>query len=244
MNTISTSRAGAASRVMRRVLVMSALLLLAGCASTTSSVDPLEPMNRKFYAANEALDKYAVKPVVNTYIKITPALIRAAIANFFDNIGDIFSSINGLLQGKPVKAGADLSRFVINTTLGMAGFVDIASKMGIESGNEDLGQTLGYWGLGQGPYLFLPLLGPTTFRDGSGLGVQFYADPLDYVIEDPGVRNGVTALRIIDARADAEDVVNLVDRAALDRYRFIRSAYLQRRLYLVHDGRPPDDSEE
>lgn len=243
MNRISTVRASATGRYARRLLALGAVLLLAGCANT-ASMDPLEPMNRKFYAANEVLDKYAVKPVVNTYVKITPSLIRAAIANFFDNIGDIFSGLNGVLQGKPVKAGADFSRFVINSTLGMAGFVDIASKMGIQSGNEDLGQTLGYWGLGQGPYLFLPLLGPTTFRDGTGLGVQLYVDPLDYVFEDTGVRNGVTALRLVDARADADDVLNVVDRAALDRYRFIRSAYLQRRLYLVHDGHPPDDSEE
>ena len=240
MTTVLASTARPCTRLL---LSLSAALLLAGCA-TASPSDPLEPMNRKFYAVNEVLDKYAVKPVVNTYIKITPALIRAAVANFFDNIGDVLSTVNDVLQVKPAKAGADLSRVVINSTLGMAGFVDIASKMGIEAGNEDFGQTLGYWGLGQGPYVFLPLIGPTTFRDGTGLAAQIYADPLDYVIEDNGVRNGVTALRIIDARAGAEDAISLVNNAALDRYRYIRSAYLQRRLYLVHDGRPPDDSEE
>lgn len=206
------------------------------------SADPLEPMNRKFYAVNEKLDEYLVKPVIKTYNTATPVLVRMSVSNFFNNISDFFSGVNDLLQAKFYKSSHDFGRVAINTTLGTLGLFDVASRVGLERGEEDFGQTLGYWGLGQGPYLFLPLLGPTTFRDGTGSIVRAYVEPIEE-IHNPAFRNSVFALSVIDQRAQAEDALGFADTASLDRYRFIRNAYLQRRYYLTYDGQPPDTEE-
>lgn len=221
-----------------RTMVLLAALALPGWAAAQSSVDPLEPMNRKLYQANEVLDKYVVKPVIRTYTKVAPQFVRTGVANVFSNIGDLFSGVNGLLQAKPGKAGQDLGRVAVNTTVGVLGLFDVASKLDLEHGEEDFGQTFGYWGLGQGPYLFIPLFGPTTVRDGAGMVLRALADPVGQINDIP-VRNGVYTLGAVDLRADAENALNIADTAALDRYRFIRNAYLQRRLYLLHDGEPP-----
>lgn len=206
------------------------------------SADPLEPMNRKLYAVNEKLDQYLVKPTVKTYNAATPVLVRMSISNFFNNINDFFSGVNDLLQAKFYKSSHDFGRVAINTTLGTLGLFDVASRLGLERGEEDFGQTLGYWGLGQGPYLFLPLLGPSTFRDGTGSLVRAYVEPIGE-IHNPAFRNSVFALNVIDQRAQAEDALGFADTASLDRYRFIRNAYLQRRYYLTYDGQPPDTEE-
>lgn len=206
------------------------------------SADPLEPMNRKLYAVNEKLDQYFVKPAIKTYNIATPVLVRMSVSNFFNNIGDFFSGVNDLLQAKFYKSSHDFGRVTINTTLGTLGLFDVASRVGLERGEEDFGQTLGYWGLGQGPYLFLPLLGPTTFRDGTGSIVRAYVEPIEE-IHNPAFRNSVFALSVIDQRAQAEDALGFADTASLDRYRFIRNAYLQRRYYLTYDGQPPDTEE-
>jgi len=224
-------------------IALAALLLLGGCASATSPQDPLEPMNRKLYQANEVLDKYAVKPVVKAYTWALPQFVRTGVSNVFNNVSDLYSGINDLLQAKPRKAVDDFGRVAVNTTVGIVGLFDVASKWGLVRGDEDFGQTLGYWGLGQGPYLFLPLFGPTTIRDGTGAVVRIYTDPVNY-IDDEGVRNGVKVLSVVDQRSQADDILNMVDKAALDRYRFIRSSYLQRRLYVVHDGEPPRTDDE
>lgn len=224
-------------------IALSALLLMGGCASATSPQDPLEPMNRKLYQANEVLDKYAVKPVVKAYTWALPQFVRTGVSNVFNNVSDLYSGINDLLQAKPRKAVDDFGRVAVNTTVGIVGLFDVASKWGLVRGDEDFGQTLGYWGLGQGPYLFLPLFGPTTIRDGTGAVVRIYTDPVNY-IDDEGVRNGVKVLSVVDQRSQADDILNIVDKAALDRYRFIRSSYLQRRLYVVHDGEPPRTDDE
>lgn len=224
-------------------IALSALLLMGGCASATSPQDPLEPMNRKLYQANEVLDKYAVKPVVKAYTRALPPFVRTGVSNVFNNVSDLYSGINDLLQAKPRKAVDDFGRVAVNTTVGIVGLFDVASKWGLVRGDEDFGQTLGYWGLGQGPYLFLPIFGPTTIRDGTGAVVRIYTDPVNY-IDDEGVRNGVKVLSVVDQRSQADDILNMVDTAALDRYRFIRSSYLQRRLYVVHDGEPPRTDDE
>jgi phospholipid-binding lipoprotein MlaA len=155
----------------------------------------------------------------------------------------MFSVVNDMLQGKGDKAGNDLGRVITNTGFGIGGLIDIASDAGIAKGNEDFGQTLGVWGVPQGPYLFIPVFGPTTVRDGSGWIVRAYASPVGY-IDDIATRNILWALNLLDLRASALQAENLVNQAALDPYTFIRRSYLQRRRYLVYDGAPPPLKDE
>jgi phospholipid-binding lipoprotein MlaA len=222
---------------------LAAASLLGGCAMGPARDDPFEPFNRAMYAVHEPIDTHVVRPFIDAYTKYTPAPLRTAISNFFNNIDDLFSAINDGLQGKPDKMGNDLGRVVINSGLGLGGLIDIASQAGVERGNEDFGQTFGVWGIDQGPYLFIPLFGPTTVRDGSGWIVRLYLGPAGYIPDVP-TRNVIYGLGAIDARYQAQDAVSFVDEAALDRYAFIRRAYLQRRLYLVHDGNVPPQKEE
>ena len=231
-----------ALRSMFALLVaVAAMALLGGCA-TVAKPDPLEPFNRAMYEINEPIDKHLVAPAIKAYRDYTWPPIRIAISNFFNNIDDLFSGINGLSQGKLDKAGNDFGRVVVNT-IGLFGLIDIASDAGIERGNEDFGQTFGYWGIPQGPYLFIPLFGPTTVRDGSGWIVRLYVGPAGYIPDVPD-RNIIYGLGAVDMRSQAQDAVTFVDQAALDRYNFIRRAYLQRRQYLVYDGKPPPEKED
>lgn len=231
---------------MRRALAaVSATALLAGCAAAPSREDPFEPMNRASYRVHEVVDGQIVKPMVQAYVDYTPRLVQQGIHNFFGNIDDFFSFINGMLQNKPDKAGHDLGRVMMNTGFGLLGLIDIASEAGIPKGNEDFGQTFGVWGIPQGPYLFIPVFGPTTVRDGTGWIIRAYATPIGY-IPDVSTRNILWGIGFIDARASALEAESLVNQAALDPYTFIRRAYLQRRRYLVYDGQPPpvkDDDE-
>ena len=231
---------------MRRALAaVSATALLAGCAAAPSRDDPFEPMNRASYRVHEVVDGQIVKPMVQAYVDYTPRLVQQGIHNFFGNIDDFFSFINGMLQNKPDKAGHDLGRVMMNTGFGLLGLIDIASEAGIPKGNEDFGQTFGVWGIPQGPYLFIPVFGPTTVRDGTGWIIRAYATPIGY-IPDVSTRNILWGIGFIDARASALEAESLVNQAALDPYTFIRRAYLQRRQYLVYDGHPPppkDDEE-
>jgi phospholipid-binding lipoprotein MlaA len=231
---------------MRRIAIpLFAATLLAGCAAAPSRDDPFEPMNRASYAVHEVVDGYVVKPVAQAYVDYAPKLVQMGIRNFFNNIDDFFSFINDVLQNKPDKAGNDLGRVITNTGFGLLGLIDIASDAGIPKGNEDFGQTFGYWGIPQGPYLFVPLIGPTTVRDGTGLIIRYYLGPTTYLVEDVPLRNVLYFLGALDLRVQALDASKMVDQAAIDRYTFIRRAYLQRREYLVHDGNPPrkDDDE-
>ena len=231
---------------MRRALAaVSAPALLAGCAAAPSRDDPFEPMNRASYRVHEVVDGQIVKPMVQAYVDYTPRLVQQGIHNFFGNIDDFFSFINGMLQNKPDKAGHDLGRVMMNTGFGLLGLIDIASEAGIPKGNEDFGQTFGVWGIPQGPYLFIPVFGPTTVRDGTGWIIRAYATPIGY-IPDVSTRNILWGIGFIDARASALEAESLVNQAALDPYTFIRRSYLQRRQYLVYDGKPPppkDDEE-
>jgi phospholipid-binding lipoprotein MlaA len=194
---------------------------------------------------HEVVDGQIVKPIAQAYVDYAPRLVQQGLRNFFGNIDDFISFINGVLQNKPEKAGHDLGRVITNTGFGLLGLIDIASDAGVPKGNEDFGQTFGYWGIPQGPNLFIHVFGPTTVRDGTGVVVRAYASPIGY-IEDVATRNILWGLGVLDARAAALQAESLVDQASLDRYTFIRRAYLQRRQYLVYDGQPPprkDDDE-
>ncbi|MEO8849306.1 MAG: VacJ family lipoprotein [Casimicrobiaceae bacterium] len=230
-------------RSVCRIAVLAAALSMAGCAMGPTRDDPLEPFNRAMYAVNEPIDTHVVRPFIEGYTKVVPSPVRTAVSNFFNNIEDLFSAVNDALQGKPDKFGNDLGRVLINSGVGMGGLVDIASQVGVERGNEDFGQTFGVWGFNQGPYLFVPLFGPTTVRDGTGWIVRLSWGPTGY-IPDVRWRNSIYGLGGIDARYQAQDAVSFVDDAALDRYAFIRRAYLQRRLYLLYDGKVPPQKEE
>lgn len=233
-----------ALRRVRRPLATAAIVaLLAGCAAAPSRDDPFEPMNRASYKVHEVVDGKIVKPIVQAYVDYTPKIVQTGIRNFFGNIDDMFSVVNDFLQWKLDKAGNDMGRVMINTGPGLLGLIDIASDAGIERGNEDFGQTFGYWGFPQGPYLFIPVFGPTTVRDGTGWIIRGYANPIGYV-DSISTRNILWSINLVDLRASALQAESLVAQAALDPYTFIRRAYLQRRQYLVYDGKPPPPKDD
>jgi phospholipid-binding lipoprotein MlaA len=238
-----TLNLGAAAVFRASASIALAVALLAGCAAAPAREDPFEPMNRTLYEFHDAVDTAVVKPVVQAYVDVVPQLIRTGVSNVFNNIDDLFSAVNGLLQGKLDKFGDDLGRVLLNTAFGVGGIFDLASMVGIERGNEDFGQTFAAWGAPQGPYLFIPFLGPTTVRDGTGVIVRIALGPVGYIPDVP-VRNSLYGVGAVDLRAQALGAGALVDTAALDRYLFIRNAYLQRRRYLVYDGKPPPEPEE
>ena len=225
-----------------RALAVIATAVLAGCAAAPSRDDPFEPMNRAMFEVHEVVDKTVMKPLIDVYTAVVPKLVRTGVSNFFNNIDDLFSGVNALLQGKPDKAGNDFGRVMLNTFV-MGGIFDLASDIGIERGGEDFGQTFGVWGFPQGPYLFVPVFGPTTIRDGTGVIVRIAVGPVGYIPDVPA-RNILYGIGAVDIRAQAADAIGIAETAALDKYRFIRNAYLQRRQYLVYDGKPPPDKEE
>jgi phospholipid-binding lipoprotein MlaA len=231
--------------MLSRFTIATGALALAGCATTAppSRVDPLEPFNRAMYAVHEPIDTNIVRPVIQAYVDHVPRAIRQPIANFFGNIEDFFSGVNGLLQNKPDKAGHDFGRVIVNSFFGLGGLIDFASEAGIPRGEEDFGQTFGVWGFPQGPYLFIPLFGPTTVRDGSGWLVRYFVGPVGY-IDEQAVRLTLYGIGYVDIRAQTLEAQTLIDRAALDRYTFVRRSYLQRREYLTYDGKPPQPKDE
>ena len=231
---------------MRTALLaaLAGMALLSGCASTGGRInDPFEPANRVAYAIHEPLDTNIVRPIAQAYVDYVPSPVRTAVSNYFNNIDDLFSGVNGLLQGKLDKAGNDFGRVMINTGFGILGLIDVASDAGIPRGMEDFGQTFGYWGFPQGPYLFVPLFGPTTVRDGTGFVLRVLWSP-NSEIPDVAVRNVIYGIGALDLRAQALGATSLIDQASLDPYTFIRRAYLQRREYLVYDGQPPPEKDE
>jgi phospholipid-binding lipoprotein MlaA len=225
-----------------RVAALGLLALLGGCATMHAQVDPLEPVNRAMFDFHETADQYVMKPIADAYTAAVPKLIRTGVSNVFNNIDDFFSGVNALLQGKPDKAGNDFGRVLLNTFV-MGGIFDVASDLGIERGGEDFGQTFGVWGFPQGPYLFVPFIGPTTVRDGTGLIVRVYTGPANW-LSNIALRNSLWGVGAVDIRANASDALSIAETAALDKYRFIRNAYLQRREYLLYDGKPPPEKEE
>ena len=225
-----------------RVAGALALATLAGCAAAPSKDDPFEPMNRALFGVHEVTDRYVMKPAIDAYTAVVPRLVRTGVSNFFNNLDDFYSGINALLQGKTDKAGNDFGRVMLNTFV-MGGIFDLASDIGIERGSEDFGQTFGAWGFPQGPYLFVPIFGPTTVRDGAGWGVRIYASLIGFIPDVP-IRNSLYGIGAVDIRAQATDAISIADTASLDKYRFIRNAYLQRRRYLLYDGKPPPEKED
>lgn len=223
-------------------LALAAALALGGCASTRPG-DPLEPINRQVFAFNETLDEAILAPAARGYRAITPPLVRTGVDNVFSNARDLWTAFNQVLQGKGEAAASSWMRFATNTIVGLGGLIDVATPLGLARGQEDLGQTLGHYGLASGPYLVLPLFGPSSVRDVSDLPFISVFTPA-VLAEGSSARLGIQALRIIDLRAQVLGSKQLLDEVALDRYTFVREAYLQRRLNLVHDGNPPSAAEE
>lgn len=229
---------------IRLALMLSSLATPGLCLAQAETYDPLEPLNRVIYNFNEAVDNAIVLPIAKGYRAITPSFVQTGVRNFFSNLEDVRVMTNNLLQAKLQAGTSDFLRIAINSTFGLLGLLDVASEMGLKKNNEDFGQTLGRWGFGSGPYLVLPLLGPSNFRDSFGSFVDLqYLDPVHH-IEDVGPRNRTYALRAISNRSDLIEAKAAVDMAALDGYEFTRDFYLERRRALVYDGRPPRDAEE
>jgi phospholipid-binding lipoprotein MlaA len=215
----------------------------AGPALAEDPRDPIEGFNRAVFSFNEGLDAAVIRPIAKGYETVLPGPVRTGVSNFYNNIGDLFISVNNLLQGKPADAVGDAARFAFNSTFGIAGLFDVASGMGLEKHEEDFGQTLGSWGVGPGPYLVLPVYGPRDVRDAAGLALDVSVDPVSRVDHVP-TRNALTALRLVNERANLLPADQIIAEAALDKYSYLRDAYLQRRRSLVFDGRPPREPEE
>lgn len=216
-------------------------LLLGGCVSSAPEYgpqDPLEGANRVSYGVTDFLDRKALAPVARGYSRITPDWFRTGVSNFFGNLRNIDSSLNGLLQGKPAKAGTDLARVLVNSTVGVAGLIDVATRVGLPHGQEDLGQTFAVWGNARSPYLFVPGTGPSSIRDVPGSILQ---GALPLLIMGNAYTLPVGLLDAINARASALSLTDARDSSALDGYAFTRDAYYQRRKFLIFDGDPPID---
>ena len=231
---------------MRRAVsvLLMALPLAAGAAEEAPErpahpADPFEGFNRGVFAFNETVDKAVLAPVATGYRKVVPEPIRLVVGNFFGNFNDAWSAANHFLQGKP-KSGVEMTmRVATNTVLGIGGLLDVATEAGLERQEEDFGQTLGTWGFGAGPYLVIPVLGPSSVRDAAGLPLDRSASP-SLAFKDDAERVGLVTLNLVDTRARYLSAGRLLDEIALDRYSFLRDAYLTRRRSQVYDGEPPD----
>lgn len=229
---------------MRLMLAIAAALLVAGCATTGNDPrDPWEGFNRKTFAFNDAVDRAILKPVAQGYEKVTPAFVREGVNDFFGNLDDVGTSLNNFLQGKFAEGGSDLGRVLVNSVFGVFGLWDVATPLGLEKHDEDFGQTLGWWGVPSGPYLVIPLLGPSSARDAPAKLV----DPQWYwprLINNDRVYWGVWTFDKVRQRANLLKAESVVEQAALDRYTFIRDAWIQRRRNQVFDGHPPPLKED
>ena len=225
-------------------LALATSLLLVGCASapTANPKDPWESMNRSVASFNDKLDDNVLKPVATGYRNVVPDLIQTGVRNVFNNFADMWSTVNNLLQLKPLNTAESLGRVIVNTVFGIYGIFDVATYIKLERHPEDFGQTLGYWGVPSGPYLVLPLLGPSTLRDGASLPVDFAVSPTQY-IDDIPTRNQVFALRLVSKRAELLKSGNMLEQASIDKYSFTRDAYLQYRRSQIYDGNPPDEED-
>lgn len=227
---------------MIRPVALAATLLLAGCASTGQLAphpqDPFEGTNRKIFAFNDSLDRNVVKPVAEGYQKVVPSPVREAVGNFFGNLGDAWSAVNWLLQGEFHRATEQGARFAWNSTVGLGGLFDVSTHFGLDKRSQDFGQTLGAWGVGLGPYLVLPLLGPSSLRDFAALPANRLAGS-NLLISDTNSRVAAAALEVVSLRASLLSAERIVDGISLDKYTFFRDAYLQRR-----GAKPNKDDDE
>jgi len=218
------------------------LALAAGCATgpNANPADPLEPFNRGVSRFNDAVDDAVLVPAATAYQNALPSMVRTGVNNFFNNIGDVWNLVNNVAQLKLQNSAETFMRLNVNTIFGLGGVLDVATEARLPRHEEDFGQTLGYWGVGSGPYVVLPLLGSSTLRDTAAKPLDMWGDPLGYV-EDIPWRNSLTVLRVVDTRSQYLRASRLLGDAALDKYSFTRDAYLQRRRSQVYDGNPPDD---
>ena len=233
------------NKKLAKVLIWLSISLFAGCATTqqaerVAKIDPFESVNRAVFAFNESADEYVVSPVAEAYKFIVPDFFRVGVTNFLGNIGDIFVAANNILQGKPQNAANDIGRILINSTIGFLGFFDVATDAGLEKNKEDFGQTLGVWGVSSGPYVVLPLFGPSSVRDTVGFLVDVKTD----FVSNGGLLNhdqkiGLITLKVVNQRANLSYANKLIEDAAFDKYSFMRDSYFQRRLNLIYDGNPP-----
>ncbi|MFZ3220037.1 MAG: VacJ family lipoprotein [Rhodoferax sp.] len=228
-----------------RVAVLVAAVLLQACASVPhpDPRDPLESFNRGVFGFNDALDRAVVQPVATGYQKVTPQWLRTGVGNFFHNLEDVWSAVNNALQLRGQDTGDSIGRVMINTTIGLGGLVDVASDLNVERHPANFGLTLGRWGVGAGPYIVLPFLGSYTLRDAAALPVESRGYLVNHVDDEP-TRNGLIVLDVVNTRAQYLKAGQVVDEAALDKYSFIRDAYLQRRRNQVYDGNPPEEDAE
>ena len=222
------------------------LLALAGCTTIQQArggpgdkLDPWENWNRKVFNFNEDLDRTVLKPVATVYTDVVPQFLRRSVANFYNNFADAWSAINNILQGKLEPAFEDMTRVSTNTLFGLFGVLDVASEMGLDHHYEDFGQTMGRYGVGAGAYMVLPLLGPSTVRDAAALPLDRLATPPAF-FDGTGTQVGLTVLQIINTRSGLLGATRVIDDIALDKYTFVRDAYLQRRRSLVFDGNAPE----
>jgi phospholipid-binding lipoprotein MlaA len=207
---------------------------ISGCA-TTRDPDPLEAINRKTFAFNEKLDEVVLKPVAKGYQKVVPAPVRKSVTNFYANPRDLLSAISSFLQGRQIDGMSDLARFGTNTTLGLLGLFDVATPLGLEKHHEDLGQALGFWGMGPGAYIVWPVFGPSSVRDTTTLVSNLALTPQTFVSDD-ALYYSLTALQITNARSEQLIASEILDDISLDQYLFVRDAYLRHREALVNNG--------
>jgi phospholipid-binding lipoprotein MlaA len=223
-------------------MLLSGLVLLAlqGCATVKNADarDPWEPMNRSIYQFNDAIDTVALKPAAQLYVQVLPGMVRTGVSNFMGNLGDVWSMANSAMQLKGQATVETFMRINVNTFMGLGGILDVASEMGIEKRREDFGQTLGYWGVQPGPYVMLPLFGPSTLRDALAFPVDMQGNVTNS-LADEATRNGLLAVRLIDQRAGLLKAVDAIKASSLDPYSFVRDAYLQKRRNDIYDGNPP-----
>ncbi len=212
---------------------------LAGCATGPNPRDPYEGFNRKVFTFNERLDKAVLKPVAKGYEKVLPQFVRSGVTHFFNNLGMVVTTFNDAIQLKGRKVPLDIARFTTNLTFGIFGLIDVATELGIENRQEDFGQSLGYWGVGSGPYIVLPFFGPSSARDAPGLAVDFVVSPFYYWEDETGVQWGLLAVDTVNTRANLLPAEKFLDETGVERYTFLRDVYLRRREYLIYDGNPP-----